>query len=145
YPDTWIAGDGAAAAMWIPPGGTELTEEDEALMPALLDDLCGARAGEVHELLDRFDASHPTDVPPHYYLSLLGTHPDHRGRGIGLGLLAHCLARYDEAGIPPYLESSNPVNTPRYERLGYRQIGSFTTPDDRHTVGTLWRDVPGTT
>ncbi len=141
YPDTWIADGGAAAAMWIPPGGIELTEEDERQLPALLDELCGERAGEVAELMERFESAHPTGEP-HYYLSLLGTHPDHRGRGVGMALLANCLARYDEAGVPTYLESSNPANTPRYERRGYRQIGSFTTPDDRHTVGQMWRDAP---
>ena len=85
YPDTWIADGGVAAAMWIPPGGVELTEEDEQQLPALLDELCGERAGDVAELMERFESSHPTGEP-HYYLSLLGTHPDHRGRGVGMAL-----------------------------------------------------------
>jgi ribosomal protein S18 acetylase RimI-like enzyme len=32
-------------------------------------------------------AFHPRE-PPHYYLTLLGTHPDHRGKGIGMRLEA---------------------------------------------------------
>jgi hypothetical protein len=28
----------------------------------------------------------------------------------------------------------------RYERIGYRRIGSFTTPDGAHTVATMWRE-----
>lgn len=74
YPWVWIAGDYAAASVWIPPGGVELTEQEEASIGPLLARLAGPRAVEVMELLDRFDASHPTGRP-HYYLSLLGTHP----------------------------------------------------------------------
>jgi GNAT superfamily N-acetyltransferase len=137
---TWIADRGAAAATWIPPGADELTPEAEQRLPALLGELCGPRAGDVTELMERFAANHPTGEP-HYYLSLLGTHPDHRGRGIGMALLAENLAAFDAAGIPTYLESSNPANVGRYEAIGYRRVGSFTTPDDRRTVVTLWRDA----
>ncbi len=140
YRCTWIADGGAAAATWIPPGGEELTPEAQQHLPALLSELCGARAGEVAELMDRFDAHHPAGEP-HYYLSLLGTDPGHRGRGIGMALLAENLAAFDAAGVPTYLESSNPANVGRYEAIGYRQVGSFTTPDDAHSVAQMWRDV----
>ena len=139
YPWVWIAGDFAAAAVWIPPGGAELTDEEEARVEPLLDELIGPRAPAVVELLERFDASHPHDRP-HYYLSLLGTAERHRGQGIGMALLAECLRRIDEEGMPAYLESSNPANDARYERVGFRRIGEFTTPDGERTVGTMWRE-----
>ena len=40
------------------------------------------------------DAAHPHD-PKHYYLNRLGTHTDHRGSGIGMGLLAENLVHVD--------------------------------------------------
>ena len=43
YPWVWISGDYAAASVWIPPDGTELTEEEEARTDALLHDLIGPR------------------------------------------------------------------------------------------------------
>ena len=43
----------------------ELAEQEEARVEPLLDDLLGGRSGEVMELLERFDASRPTDEP-HY-------------------------------------------------------------------------------
>jgi GNAT superfamily N-acetyltransferase len=64
----------------------------------LLEELVGDRA--------RFDAAHPREEP-NFYLSLLGTHPSHAGRGIGMALLAENLARIDREGMPAYLESSN--------------------------------------
>jgi GNAT superfamily N-acetyltransferase len=93
------------------------------------------------DLLDRFEHAHPHE-PPHYYLSLLGTRLDRRGEGLGMRLLAECLALFDAEGVPTYLESSNPANDERYERVGFRKVGSFTTPDGAHTVATMWRDPP---
>ena len=128
-----------AAAVWIPPAGTEIAEEDEARVADLLEELVGARAGEVGELLALFDAAHPREEP-HYYLSLLGTHPSHTGRGIGMWLLAESLARIDREGMPAYLESSNPGNNHRYERYGFEAIGEFFPPGGDMPVTTMWRN-----
>jgi GNAT superfamily N-acetyltransferase len=127
-----------AAAVWIPPGGTEIAEEDEAQLGPLLKDLVGDRAGEVMELFALFEAAHPRDEP-HYYLSLLGTHPSNAGRGIGMRLLAENLARIDRERMPAYLESSNPANNHRYQRLGFEAIGEFCPPDSTMPVTTMWR------
>lgn len=129
-----------AAAIWLPPGERELTPENEARAPAILQELVGDRDGEVMDLIERFEATQPPD-PPHYYLSLLGVHNDHRGRGLGMGLLAESLAHFDAEGVPTYLESSNAANDRRYEALGYRRIGEFTTPDDAVTIASFWRDA----
>jgi predicted acetyltransferase len=60
-----------------------------------------------------------------------------------MGLLAENLRRMDEEGVPSYLESSNPANNGRYERLGYEQVGEFITPGRERTVATMWREVGG--
>jgi GNAT superfamily N-acetyltransferase len=126
------------AAVWIPPGGTELDAEAEARLEPLVADLLGRRADDVLELLDRFDAAHPREEP-HYYLSLLGTHPSAAGRGLGMSLLAECLARIDEEGMPAYLESSNPANNHRYARYGFEAIGEFSPPGSDIPITTMWR------
>jgi ribosomal protein S18 acetylase RimI-like enzyme len=111
-----------AVALWIPPGAPEMTPADEERLPGVIASACGPEsAARVSELLDAFEHNHPHE-PPHFYLSLLATHPDHAGHGHGVGLVAACLAEID-AGDPPtaaFLESSNPANLPRYERLGFR-------------------------
>jgi GNAT superfamily N-acetyltransferase len=139
YPKVWIAGDFAAAAVWIPPGGAELTDADEQRLEPLLRELVGDRTPEIVELLERFEAAHPHD-PPHYYLSLLGTAAHHRGQGIGMALVAENLRCIDEEGAPAYLESTNPANAARYERAGFHRHGEFTTPDGTRTVTTMWRE-----
>jgi GNAT superfamily N-acetyltransferase len=139
YRWVWVADDYAAASVWIPPGGVELTAEEEASLGPMLEGLVGSRAAEVLELFERLSATHPEE-PPHYYLSLLGTHPDHRGKGLGMALLADNLVKIDSEGMPAYLESSNPKNDPRYERLGFVRVGEFERPDGRLTCSTMWRE-----
>lgn len=139
YESVWLTGDCASVAIWIPPGRPELGPEDEERLDALLDELPGGTAGRVRETFARFDAAHPNDEP-HYYLSLLATHPDHSGQGLGMGLLAETLARIDGARMPAFLESSNPLNTPRYERLGFSICGKFTLSADAPEVTQMWRD-----
>jgi GNAT superfamily N-acetyltransferase len=139
YGSAWLVGDCAAVALWIPPSKPELRPEDEERLEGLLGDLLGAGAARVLETFERFEAAHP-DREPHYYLSLLGTHPDYRGRGLGMRLLAATLERIDSEGAPAFLESSNPVNTPRYERLGFAVCGEFELSEDGPSVTQMWRE-----
>ena len=139
YGWVWMTEDGGAASLWIPPDKPELSEEDEARLEPLLRALVGSHGDDVLVLLDRFEAAHPRDTP-HYYLSLLGTHPDHRGQGKGMGLLAANLAQIDEQGFPAYLESSNRANDHRYARLGFVHVGEFQAPRGGPTVACMWRD-----
>jgi GNAT superfamily N-acetyltransferase len=134
----WMLDEGAAAALWIPPGRKELSPQEEQLVEPLLRELAGGRAPELLALFERFEHAHPQQ-PPHYYLSLLGTRPDRRGEGLGMLLLADNLARVDAERAPAYLESSNPANLARYESLGFAPHGSFETPDGSREVTTMWR------
>lgn len=136
----WMTSDGSAVALWLPPGCPEVPPEAEPGIEAMLIELLGtAQAAVVTETFDRFAEAHPPG-PPHYYLSLLGTHPAHRGRGVGMALIAANLAALDAAGMPVYLESTNPGNDERYRRAGFEQIGEFDLPMDGPTVATMWRE-----
>ncbi len=139
YGWVWMTDDGGAASLWIPPGEPELSDADEARLEPLVRELVGSHADEVLALFERFDANHPRREP-HFYLSLLGTHPDHRGQGKGMRLLAANLASIDELRLPAYLESSNRANDRLYERAGFVGIGEFATSGDGPTVGCMWRD-----
>ena len=139
----WLLGDAAAVSVWIPPGGVELPPETLAELGRFNMEQLGARGSrEMDELYERFEANHPV-AEPHAYLSLLATHPDHRGRGIGQALLVANLGHWDELDIPTYLESTNPANDHRYERAGFRRFGEFTAVRDGAPIRTLWRVVGG--
>jgi GNAT superfamily N-acetyltransferase len=138
YPDTWLTSGGKAAAVWIPPGGTEMTPGQEQRLADLAADRLGPAAGDCLELVSRFEAAHPS-AEPHYYLTLLGTHPDHRGKGIGMRLLAHNLDLVDAAHLGAYLESTNPANNRRYASVGFEPHGEFCYPGGGPVVTTMWR------
>lgn len=137
------SGEAATVAVWLPPGVDELTSAQEAEVDALMArTLTPDRFAAYQRLWERFDAAHP-HAEPHMYLSLLATHPDHRGQGIGQRLLAENLAEFDAAGLPAYLESTNPANDHRYERAGFRTVGGFRAVIDDAVVSTMWREAPG--
>ena len=110
YGTVFVTDHANAVSVWLPPGGTELSDEQYVDQRALAIEALGPqRADALFELWNRFESTHP-DPEPHYYLSLLGTHPRARGRGVGQALLGADLCRFDAEGVPTYLESSNPAN-----------------------------------
>ena len=137
----WMLEGAAAVAVWVPPGGEEMSEEQAERLTGFNLDLFGEDGAErLAQLYERFEANHPQQQA-HAYLSLLATHPDHRGRGIGQQLLAENLRGWDRAGVPAYLESTNPANDHRYERAGFRRLGGFTAVLDGAPITTMWRPV----
>ena len=136
YGGVWMTDQGEAVAVWVPPGVPEMDEQDQAAAAETLTRVCGDRAPLVMGAFARFDEVRPAD--PHWYLSLLGTHPDHRGRGIAMRLVAHRLAHVDATGYAAYLESTNPVNVARYQRAGFELMGAFDVPDGPR-VDQMWR------
>ena len=137
---TFVTPHCEAAAVWIPPGESEMTAQQERELVSLTEQLLGAeQARVVFDVFERLEASHPHDRP-HYYLSLLGTHDNHRGKGLGMSLLAATLELIDAEGMPAYLESTNPANDERYRRVGFEPFGSFSAPDGGPAVTTMWRE-----
>ncbi|MHB8458897.1 MAG: GNAT family N-acetyltransferase [Candidatus Limnocylindrales bacterium] len=145
YSTVLMTDDASAVSVWVPPDGTELSNAgEEALERLVKATLEPAAVRAMFELWARFAANRPHDEP-HAYLSLLATHPDHRGQGIGQRLLMEDLARWDAAGVPAYLESTNPGNDHRYERAGFRRVGGFRAVLDNGPISTMWRPSQAST
>jgi GNAT superfamily N-acetyltransferase len=137
YDWVWRTEDGSAVALWTPPGRADLLPEDEERFEPLMREALGAEAERLLEAFERFEEARPSE--PHYYLSLLGTHPDRSGQGWGMGLLADNLTRIDAEGAAAYLESSNSANVPRYERLGFAVFDQFAVSEGI-AVAQMWRE-----
>ena len=84
------------------------------------------------------EALHPKD--PHVYLAVVGVREEGRGQGLGSALIAPGLQHADSLGLPCYLESSNELNVPLYERHGFKVTREFAFPGGGPTAWLMWRE-----
>lgn len=135
----WLTQGNTATSVWIPPNATDFSDEQEASLEPLLVEMFGSGASRVLKGVEMFEQAHPRSVP-HFYLTLLVTSVEHRGHAYGLRLLDENLRQVEEAGMPSYLEASNPANVPLYMRYGFEVLDSFSLPEGGPEVFTMWRD-----
>lgn len=138
--EVWCTDDAAALAVWFPPsfdtpGAGADAARDEKQHEADDDDDAGAAQAARHEgdtssrspdpeLQARFAQIGPmmaANKPPepHWYLQLLGTHPDWQRQGLGAALMAVTFERADAEGLPCYLETETPANVAYYRGHGF--------------------------
>jgi ribosomal protein S18 acetylase RimI-like enzyme len=127
-----------AAAVWSPPDVPMFDDADVTAFAAWLLPQTGDRADQILSGLLELTERHPHE-PPHFYLLAIGTEPARQGAGLGSQLLHHVLDRCDEQELPAYLESTNPINIPFYERHGFRIVDKVTMPEGP-TFDLMWRD-----
>ena len=129
--ETWITSDAYAAVSWIAPYAEAKPENfrDELRLLSVLLSLTGvsrfARGAAMAKAMER---AHPPE--PYFYLAFVGVAPRFQGAGLGTALLESTLARVDAAGMPAFLENSNPRNIKLYERFGFRVTREITARDD---------------
>jgi GNAT superfamily N-acetyltransferase len=112
------AEDGAAVALWLPPGATA---DEEAMGAIAAEAVPEAEQEEVFGFMGQTDDFHPKDR--HWYLPLIGVDATRQGRGYGSALLRHALERCDRDGLPAYLEATSPLNKALYARHGFEETG----------------------
>lgn len=91
------------------------------------------KAGEI------MTAEHPK--APHFYLFTIGTLPSARGTGLGRALLAPVLDACDRAGLPCYLENSNPANFGFYSTHGFEHMKHFNAGKGGPPLQAMWRSI----
>jgi GNAT superfamily N-acetyltransferase len=133
---TTAGGSPEGGAIWMAPGqwkigGLELLGQ----LPMLW--RIGMDTPRSLALLTQIEKLHPEE--PHWYLGVLGTAPEHQGKGVGSALIRPILEKCDEEGIPAYLESSKESNIPFYERHGFKVTREIKVKNGP-TVWPMWRD-----
>jgi ribosomal protein S18 acetylase RimI-like enzyme len=108
----WCTDDVVAMAGWIPPGRPEV--EPDGLVRIDFPDWQLARFAAIGEAMV---ANTPPE--PHWYLNMLGTHPDWQRQGLGSALMAAVFETADTDGLPCYLETETEANVAYYRRHGF--------------------------
>jgi len=140
YSETWISGDGLAAAAWIPPYASTSPSrlaEDFRLLPVMLRLTGMSRLSRGASMAAAMEHAHP-DLP-YFYLAFIAVAPSLQGAGRGSALLRQTLQRADAAGAHAYLENSNPRNLALYERAGFSVTQEIKARADAPPVYAMWR------
>jgi len=136
--EVYIGGDGLGAAIWVPPG---VKPDIKLGLGVLWDYLRCFGLGSIlrfFRLMIGMEKHHPKD--PHYYLFAIGVRPEAKGQGIGSELLKHVLNECDSHKVGAYLENSNPLNLPFYQRHGFEVRREITVGRNGPTLWLMYRD-----
>ncbi len=112
-------------AIWIPPKQFPLNDF-RLLMEggyAIPFKLRLSKLLQLARLFFKIEARHKVHVSqPHWYLMMLGVHPDYQGQGIGSALIQPVLAKADAENMPCYLETSTADAVRFYRRQGFEVV-----------------------
>jgi GNAT superfamily N-acetyltransferase len=128
----------AGAALWDPPGHWRMTLSQYLRGTPKFIRAFGSGTFNAVRTLSIVEKRHPAG-PPHYYLAILGTDPDHQGKGIGSSLLKPVLDACDRDGVGAYLESSKESNIAFYARHRFEVTGEIRLPNGP-LVWPMWRN-----
>lgn len=133
-----LAGD-SGATMWLLPGASKavspLATLDIGFHMTRLAGLAAVRRGMAAEA----EMTRKRPKEPHAYLFTIGVRSSARGTGLGHALLAPMLAACDRAGLPAYLENSNPRNHGFYAGHGFAHMEHFEPVPGAPPLEAMWR------
>ena len=92
----------------------------------------------IAEAMASVEEHHPPD--PHYYLSIIGVHPAHQGKGVAAALFEPMLARCDHEMMPAYLEATTIPNAQYYQRFGFTETKQFQFGRGGPPLVGMWRE-----
>lgn len=130
------------AGLWLPPGekfdvppGLEIVR----LMARLLLSKGPRPLMRIPQQAKLFEKHHP--AKPHYHLVFVGCRQQAQGQGVGSALLKAGTRVCDEQHMPAYLESSNELNVPLYQRHGFEIVGQEILPGGGPKAWFMWREA----
>lgn len=110
----------AGAALWLPP---RVRPDEEALITLLQRTGSAPVQKDLFAVFEQMERYHPQE--PHWFLPFIGIDPSQQGKGYGSALMKPALDACDRDHALAYLESSNPMNIPLYERHGFELLGTI--------------------
>ena len=138
---THMESEGRGASLWLQPNQDFEMPLRLSLLGMILKLIAGKGFSPLKNIRaqgDFFSRHHPRE--PHYYLQFLGACQAHQGQGVGSALLKQGTRICDQQKIPAYLESSNILNVPLYQRHGFEVIHEGQIPGGGPTAWFMWRE-----
>jgi GNAT superfamily N-acetyltransferase len=135
---TWIAGDGAAVAVWqqspVEPVEPKVIEQLTRVARAAF----GERLTVIEKVESLIRSHRPT--APHWFLGTVGTRPERQRQGLGSEVLQPVLDELDRTGMPACLETSSAENVAFYSQLGFEAVAHLEDlPDAAPETWVMWR------
>lgn len=127
-----------SAALWAPPDRGQGPSRRRLGLLLGLARIFGRGLPRALRGYGQIDGQRP-DAAPHWHLAALGTHPDHRGRGLGSAVMEPVLARCDWDREPAYLETALERNLGLYRRHGFEVAGALDLPGGPR-IWRMWRE-----
>ncbi len=127
---THVSPDIVAFAAWIPPGRPEVEVEPTSTEPP------------PDHMITKFVAlrtalAENTPAEDHWYLQMVGTHPDWQRQGIGSRLIRDGIDRARRDGLGVYLETETIENVAYYRHLGFEVRTEWDIENGPHMWG-MW-------
>jgi ribosomal protein S18 acetylase RimI-like enzyme len=89
----------------------------------------------------KVDTAHQINMPtPHWYLLMLGVHPDYQNQGVGSELIQPILKRADREQMPCYLETSSLAAVRFYRRHGFEVVQTIDFPPENIHIWMMKRE-----
>ena len=136
--EVYVSDDLSGAAVWTLPNRWHVGWRETGELARLM---LNYRLPILFAGLQRLERSHPHE-PHSFYLAVLGTDPQHQGKGVGTALMQPVLELCDRDGLPAYLESSKERNIDFYSRFGFRVREEVKLPTGPK-MWPMWRDPSG--
>lgn len=130
------------AALWLPPGTGFTLHPSFALVSLFARLLLRRGPGPLLRIPQQgkvFERHHPSE--PHYHLVFIGARQGAQGQGVGSALIKQGTRLCDQRHLPAYLESSNEVNVPLYQRHGFEVIAQECLPGGGPRAWFMWREA----
>lgn len=108
------------AALWLEPGSYP---DEDRIADIIQHTVSPEKLEDVFSVLKLMGEHHPDE--PVWHLAMIGVDPTKYGCGHGATMMHAFLERIDSAGLPAYLESTNPANITLYQRHGFETTGTI--------------------